>query len=93
MSHWLIENRVKQQIYVLLALFGQQVAKYSRCGLGFENRSKNGSSLISKVDIVRASPPMFRALENLDDVHEQNPVLGPCKIPQFSEPWTTPGAV
>ncbi len=59
MSHLVIENRVKQQIYVLFAIIGVASCNIAVVGLGLRHRSKNGSSLISKVDIVRASPPMF----------------------------------
>ncbi len=59
MTYLVIESRVKQQIYDLFALFGVASCKVAVVGLGLRQRSKNGSSLISKVDIVRASPPMF----------------------------------
>jgi hypothetical protein len=75
MSHLVIENRVTQQIYVLFALLGVASCNIAVVGLGLRHRSKNGSSLISEVDIVRASPPMFSIsppppLEILDEVHE-----------------------
>jgi hypothetical protein len=55
-SHWVITNRVKQQVYVLFALFGVASCNLAIVGLGLRHRSKNGPSLISKLDIVRASP-------------------------------------
>jgi hypothetical protein len=36
MSHWLIENRVKQQIYVLFALFGIASCNIAVVGLGLK---------------------------------------------------------
>jgi len=44
MTHLVIESRVKQQIYVLFALFRVASCNIAVVSLGLRHRSKNGSS-------------------------------------------------